>query len=230
MTPPLPPPSTAFPNYKPRAVFQLNKLSKRDIQGHMDALTSDAQSFKPEEISKMCIPTIKALMESEEFGWLFNDPVDPVELGIPDYFEIITEPMDLSQIRKKVMCFQYKTLQQLEYDANLVFHNAILYNGKDSEIGQLAQCGLDTFLFLKNQHWTLNHYNNSNNSNSMCHRGMLAYPIAKFQCHGCQKDIPNTSKYYTGGKNNAYCADCHAIHDNSHHTLVTRLPPVQEAW
>jgi len=253
MTPPLPPPSTAFPNYKPRAVFQLNKLSKRDIQGHMDALTSDAQSFKPEEISKMCIPTIKALMESEEFGWLFNDPVDPVELGIPDYFEIITEPMDLSQIRKKVMCFQYKTLQQLEYDANLVFHNAILYNGKDSEIGQLAQRGLDTFLFLKNQHWTLNHYNNSdsnsnnnsssnsnNNSNGnnnisnrkcrMCHRGMLAYPIAKFQCHGCQKDIPNTAKYYTGGKNDAYCADCHAIHDNSHHTLVTRLPPVQEAW
>ena len=138
--------------------------------------------------------------------------------------------MDLSQIRKKLMCFQYKTLQQLEYDANLVFHNAILYNGKDSEIGQLAQRGLDTFLFLENQHWTLNHYNNSNNSSSMCHRGMLAYPIAKIKCHVCQKDIPNTAKYYTGGKNDAYCADCHAIHDNSHHTLVTRLPPVQEAW
>ena len=33
------------------------------------------------DISQMCILTIKALMESEEFGWLFNDPVDPVELG-----------------------------------------------------------------------------------------------------------------------------------------------------
>jgi hypothetical protein len=36
-----------------------------------------------------------------QFGAPFNQPVDPVALNIPDYFEKITNPMDFSTIQKK---------------------------------------------------------------------------------------------------------------------------------
>lgn len=36
-------------------------------------------------------------MEKPEYS-LFKDPVDPVALGIPDYFKIIKNPMDLTTL------------------------------------------------------------------------------------------------------------------------------------
>jgi hypothetical protein len=32
-------------------------------------------------------------------AWIFHEPVDPVKLGIPDYFDIIKNPMDLGTIK-----------------------------------------------------------------------------------------------------------------------------------
>jgi hypothetical protein len=30
-------------------------------------------------------------------SWIFNSPVDPVELNLPDYYSIIRKPMDLGE-------------------------------------------------------------------------------------------------------------------------------------
>jgi hypothetical protein len=35
-------------------------------------------------------------------AWIFHKPVDPEELEIPDYFEVITKPMDFSTIKQKL--------------------------------------------------------------------------------------------------------------------------------
>nr|GMC55607.1 transcription factor GTE8-like [Ipomoea batatas] len=40
-------------------------------------------------------------------GWVFNEPVDPVKLNIPDYFTVIKHPMDLGTIKKKLASGQY---------------------------------------------------------------------------------------------------------------------------
>ena len=38
----------------------------------------------------------------EKFAYIFDRPVDPVALGIPDYFNIIHEPMDLGTIKHRL--------------------------------------------------------------------------------------------------------------------------------
>ena len=35
-------------------------------------------------------------------AWIFHKPVDPDELEIPDYFDVVTKPMDFSTIKQKL--------------------------------------------------------------------------------------------------------------------------------
>jgi hypothetical protein len=35
-------------------------------------------------------------------AWIFHEPVDPIKLGIPDYYDIIKNPMDLGTIKTKL--------------------------------------------------------------------------------------------------------------------------------
>jgi hypothetical protein len=60
---------------------------------------------------------------------IFHKPVDPVELGIPDYFDIIKNPMDFSTIKKRLNNSNYTNFNEFCKDINLVFNNCILYNG-----------------------------------------------------------------------------------------------------
>ena len=39
----------------------------------------------------------------------FQKPVDPKELGLPDYFDVVKKPMDLSTIKKKIDRNEYLT-------------------------------------------------------------------------------------------------------------------------
>ena len=89
---------------------------------------------------------------------LFHKPVDPVELGIPDYFSIIKEPMDFSTIKKKLSGFVYTNFKEFVEDMDLTFKNCYLYNGEKSPVGCMCtnvkneyrklynQLGMDKFL------------------------------------------------------------------------------------
>ena len=41
---------------------------------------------------------LKKMMTQKKLSWAFNEPVDPVALGIPDFPAIIKHPMDLRTI------------------------------------------------------------------------------------------------------------------------------------
>eukprot|EP01116_Phalansterium_solitarium_P009685 TRINITY_DN2394_c0_g1_i4.p1 TRINITY_DN2394_c0_g1~~TRINITY_DN2394_c0_g1_i4.p1 ORF type:complete len:821 (+),score=117.22 TRINITY_DN2394_c0_g1_i4:115-2577(+) len=59
----------------------------------------------------------------------FKVPVDPVKLGIPDYFNIIKFPMDLSTIRTKLDRGKYAHVEEFAADFRLIFSNCLAYNG-----------------------------------------------------------------------------------------------------
>ena len=55
--------------------------------------------------------------------------------GVPDYFEVISDPMDLGTVRATLEAGLYRGWSSFIADARRVFANAITYNGsRDSEV------------------------------------------------------------------------------------------------
>ena len=44
--------------------------------------------------------------KKHRWSWPFHEPVDPVKLCIPDYFDVIKNPMDMSTIKRKLDNYQ----------------------------------------------------------------------------------------------------------------------------
>jgi hypothetical protein len=53
--------------------------------------------------------------------------------GVPNYLEIITEPMDLGTIRKGMVAHKYETHEQWADDIRKVWANAMHYNAAGSQ-------------------------------------------------------------------------------------------------
>jgi len=63
-------------------------------------------------------------------AWAFIAPVDPYELGIPDYHEVVKTPIALEDIRERLNNDEYNTLDELVLDVERIFENAISYNNR----------------------------------------------------------------------------------------------------
>ena len=85
-----------------------------------------------------CSTILKRLM-SHEAGWVFNQPVDPAALNIPDYFSIISEPMDLGTIKSKLEKNVYSGIEEFAADIRLTFSNAMLYNPPGNGVHAMAK-------------------------------------------------------------------------------------------
>jgi len=59
-------------------------------------------------------------------AWPFKDPVKAEE--VPDYYDVIKNPMCFSAIEHKIDTHQYSTLEAFADDVYLVFDNTRLYN------------------------------------------------------------------------------------------------------
>uniref|UniRef100_A0A3Q3Q8H8 histone acetyltransferase n=1 Tax=Monopterus albus TaxID=43700 RepID=A0A3Q3Q8H8_MONAL len=90
--------------------------------------------FKPEELRQALMPTLEALYRQDPESLPFRQPVDPMLLGIPDYFDIVKNPIDLSTIKRKLDTGQYQEPWQYVEDVWLMFNNAWLYNRKTSRV------------------------------------------------------------------------------------------------
>lgn len=69
----------------------------------------------------------------------FREPVDPIKLNIPRYFEVIDRPMDLSSIEKKLNVGEYPTTQALVNDFTLMIDNCVTFNGLENPVTKMGK-------------------------------------------------------------------------------------------
>ncbi|KAL5713807.1 hypothetical protein ACHQM5_015852 [Ranunculus cassubicifolius] len=78
---------------------------------------------------KLLVFILDRLQKKDTYG-VYSEPVDPKEL--PDYFEIVENPMDFGTVRKKLSSGAYASLEQFEEDVFLICTNAMKYNASDT--------------------------------------------------------------------------------------------------
>lgn len=81
------------------------------------------------------IQSLKRMNDSR----FYREPVDPVKLNIPHYPQIITRPMDLGTIERRLKQNEYSTSQAVLDDFYLMVHNALVFNGPDHLVAQEGQ-------------------------------------------------------------------------------------------
>uniref|UniRef100_A0A7I4DTH0 Bromo domain-containing protein n=1 Tax=Physcomitrium patens TaxID=3218 RepID=A0A7I4DTH0_PHYPA len=94
---------------------------------------------------KAVLSALKRIMKMKEAG-PFNKPVDPVKLGIPDYFEVVKRPMDLGTIRDRLEKGEvYNTVDDVFEDVALVWSNCRTYNDDGDPIMEFLKNLESTF-------------------------------------------------------------------------------------
>lgn len=86
-------------------------------------------------LQKIYAPLFKKLWDMEFSNLNGTNPFRIVidrnncaSMGAPDYFDVISIPMNLTYIQKKVEKMEYKTLKEFFNDVDLLISNALLYN------------------------------------------------------------------------------------------------------
>ncbi|KAK9170194.1 hypothetical protein Syun_002334 [Stephania yunnanensis] len=82
-------------------------------------------------LMQQCGALLRKLM-NHQFGFLFNQPVKPVAL------DIISEPMDLGTVKKKLENGLYSSARDFAADVRLTFSNAMKYNPSTNWVHELA--------------------------------------------------------------------------------------------
>lgn len=101
-------------------------------------------------LKQQCVNILKTLM-THPSGWPFLVPVDPIQYNIPDYFTIITKPMDLGTVKAKLDGNMYFDVDEFAADVRLTFANAMKYNPPNNDFHLMAK-RLDNIF---NQRWKL---------------------------------------------------------------------------
>ncbi|QPG77081.1 histone acetyltransferase [Brettanomyces nanus] len=74
--------------------------------------------------------TLLTEMMNHPSNWPFLQPVNKDEVA--DYYQVITEPMDLSTMEVKLDSNAYEALDDFLYDCKLIFANCRQYNGENT--------------------------------------------------------------------------------------------------
>ena len=113
---------------------KLSWAEKRSLQGLMTTLVKDDMSVYPTHYTW----TLLIVLSASSF--VFREPVDPILLGIPTYFQVIPkkDARDLRTIRQKLDTDKYDSMEAFEADMDLMIQNALTFNGAESEVGQIA--------------------------------------------------------------------------------------------
>ncbi len=116
------------PNIKKEIKTEVVKKSDLPPKG------ANKVTFTRDELKKALMPPLEKMYKCDPESHPFRVPVDPIGLGIPDYFDIIKKPMDLSTIKNNLDAGKYKEPWEFVDDVWLMFENAWVYNKKTSRV------------------------------------------------------------------------------------------------
>ena len=123
---------------EPRSSEPTPKKEEEDTQNPVPTKTEEVVvrkvTFSKDELRNALLPPLEKMWAIEPDAIPFRSPVDPNALGIPDYFEIIRTPMDMSSIRRKLDTGAYQDPWEFVNDVFLMFENAWVYNRKTSRV------------------------------------------------------------------------------------------------
>lgn len=71
---------------------------------------------------------------SHKWAGPFLQPVDPIALDLPDYFDIVKNPMDFGTLQRRIETQMVTSKEEFAALARQIFANALLYNKPDSDV------------------------------------------------------------------------------------------------
>ncbi|KAK7096829.1 CREB-binding protein-like isoform X2 [Littorina saxatilis] len=156
--------------------------------------------FKPDELRQALMPTLEKLYRQDPESLPFRQPVDPVLLAIPDYYDIVKKPMDLATVKRKLDTGQYNYPWEYVNDVWLMFDNAWLYNRKTSRVYKYCSKLAEVFeAEIDSVMQSLGY---------CCGRKYVFCPQV-LCCYGKQLcTIPRDAMYYSFQNRYVYCEKC----------------------
>lgn len=83
--------------------------------------------------------TVMKAVWKHQYSWPFQTPVDADDLKLPDYHQIITQPMDLGTIKKRLENNFYWNSKEAIEDFRKIFNNCYVYNKPSDDVVAMAQ-------------------------------------------------------------------------------------------
>ena len=203
------------PNVAEGDMSLIKSFTVAEIESHLESLNENLH-LTSQKVAEKCRSLINTLL-NDQYAPPFAQPVDPVKFDLPDYFDVITKPMDLGTIKEKVDRGEYDDLEAISADIRLVFDNAILYNGEKSDVGGMAKTMLNIFAKeLKNTMKQDNQMGRSSHLRNgetciLCGVARRTFEPIVLYCNGyCgMQKIRKNAAYYTDVKReNHYCLNC----------------------
>lgn len=204
---------------KPKPVSKyslLNSFSTKQLEMHLASVDRKTQ-LTPAKLKSTCLEALKGL-QTHQHGWVFNCPVDPVELNLPDYFDIVKKPMDLGTIQKKLENGVYQSVAEFSIDVNMTFDNAMTYNEDGSVVYEMAkELKVKFSSDYKKLLTGLDEADAERRKNikacTLCGCEKLMFEPPVYFCNGmnCQSQrIRRNSHFYIGGSNQYFwCSTCY---------------------
>eukprot|EP00563_Minutocellus_polymorphus_P002193 CAMPEP_0181047378 /NCGR_PEP_ID=MMETSP1070-20121207/14848_1 /TAXON_ID=265543 /ORGANISM="Minutocellus polymorphus, Strain NH13" /LENGTH=1781 /DNA_ID=CAMNT_0023126047 /DNA_START=297 /DNA_END=5642 /DNA_ORIENTATION=+ len=195
----------------------INCFTVEQIETHIESLNNGLQ-LSPQKLKLKAADLLRILM-AHQHGWVFNTPVDPVELGLPDYFQVIKKPMDLGTVKKRVENGCYTSIEGFQADVLLTFDNAMMYNPDGSVVHNMAKemrikfvSDYDKLISQLQQEEEAKRL--SGDACALCGCEKLLFEPPVFYCNGLKcpsKRIRRNSYYFVGGNNQYHwCHLCYA--------------------
>lgn len=108
----------------------------RDIPGIKEYMNINEDRRGRDECLKGFIELMVGILRNDPNSWPFLEPVSAKD--IPEYYEIIKSPMDLSKIREKFRNNIYKSLDLFISDVHLMLNNCFKFNARETQYYRCA--------------------------------------------------------------------------------------------